>query len=289
VPGHDTSRPSSSSAALSPGGGPEPGAPDDLSGLLASADLRLESRGRRADLVLAAPGRRNAQTPRTWQALAAAAGWLAGRADVVVVRAEGPSFSAGLDRRAFTPEGIPGEFRLGDLAALSDAALEARLAQYQAGFAALADGPFLTVAAVQGHAVGAGFQLALACDVRLAAADARFCLREPAFGLVPDLIGTHPLVAAVGYARAVEICATARWVGADEALALGLVQAVVPAPGLDAATDAFVAAVAANVPAAVLATRDLLRGASRRTPAEQRAAERAAQLPRLRAVAAGRR
>ncbi|HEY6796483.1 MAG TPA: enoyl-CoA hydratase/isomerase family protein [Kineosporiaceae bacterium] len=257
--------------------------------LLAAADVRLESRGRRADLVLAAPERRNAQTPLTWRALAAAAGWLAGRADVVVVRAEGPTFSAGLDRRAFTPEGIPGEFNVGELAALRDPDLDARIRQYQEGFAALADGPFLTIAAVQGHAVGGGFQLALACDLRLATADAQFCMREPAFGLVPDLAGTHPLVAAVGYARAVEICATARWVGADEALALGLVQGVVPVDRLEAATDDLVAAVAANVPAAVLATRDLLRGAARRAPAEQRAAERAAQLPRLRALAAGHR
>jgi enoyl-CoA hydratase/carnithine racemase len=252
-------------------------------------DLRLESHGRRADLVLAAPGRRNAQTPHTWHALAEAVTWLAGRADVLVVRAEGPSFSAGLDRRAFTPGGIPGEFGIASLAALDDDALDARIQEYQEGFAAIADGPFLSIAAVQGHAIGAGFQLALACDLRIAAADAQFCMREPALGLVPDLTGTHPLVAAVGYARALEICATARWVGAREAEALGLVQAVVPAERLEAATTSFAETVAAHPAGAVLGTRDLLRGAARRTPAGQRAAERAAQLPRLRALARGER
>ena len=78
--------------------------------------------------------------------------------------------------------------------------------------------------------MGAGFQLALACDLRVAADDARFCMREPALGLVPDLAGTKPLVELVGYARALEMCATARWVAAAEAARIGLVDAVVPRP-----------------------------------------------------------
>jgi enoyl-CoA hydratase/carnithine racemase len=284
-------RQSFSSSAVPPiGGGPEPdhgAVPGALRALLEAAHVRLEYYGRRADVVLDAPQRRNAQTPATWRGLAAAARWLAGRADVVVLRASGPSFSAGLDRRAFTPEGIPGEFSVGELARLDDAALDARIALFQEGFTGWADGPFLSVAAVHGHAVGAGFQLALACDLRLAADDARFSMREPALGLVPDLAGTHPLVAAVGAARALEICATGRSVDAVEAESLGLVQAVVPASGLEAATDDLVGAVLANPARSVLATRALLRGADRRTPQEQRAAERAAQIPLVRAMARG--
>ena len=247
--------------------------------------LRLELDGRRLDVVLAAPERRNAQTPGTWRALAAIGGWAADRADVVVLRADGPSFSAGLDRRAFSPEGIPGEPGLFQLAALPPADLDAAIASFQAGFSVWSRSPFVSVAAVQGHAVGAGFQLALACDVRIAAADARFAMREPALGLVPDLGGTAPLVEAVGYARAVEICATARWVDADEAERIGLVQAVVPAGSLVEATDRFVSAVLANPAAAVRATKALLRGAGRRSPEEQLAAERIAQGERLRDLA----
>jgi enoyl-CoA hydratase/carnithine racemase len=259
--------------------------PVELREQAAASGLRLELSGRRLDVVLAAPERRNAQTPGTWRALAAVGTWAAEAADLVVLCGEGPSFSAGLDRRAFTPGGIPGEPSLFDLAALEPDELDAAISSYQAGFTVWSQGPFVSVAAVQGHAVGAGFQLALACDVRIAADDARFAMREPTLGLVPDLGGTGALVDAVGSARAVDICATARWVEADEAERIGLVQVVVPADDLSAATDRFVGAVLANPAAAVLATTSLLRGASRRSADERLAAERLAQGERLRALA----
>ena len=246
--------------------------------------LRLEQAGRRLDVVLAAPERRNSQTPATWRALAALGDWAADAADVVVIRAEGPSFSAGLDRRAFTPEGLPGEPGLHELAALAPAELDATIASFQTGFTVWSRGPFLSIAAVQGHAVGAGFQLALACDIRVAATDAAFSMREPALGLVPDLGGTGPLVDAVGYARAVEICATARWVDAAEAERFGLVQAVVPPAELPRAVDHLAAAVLANPAGAVRATRALLAGARHRDPSQRLAAERSAQGDRLRAL-----
>jgi enoyl-CoA hydratase/carnithine racemase len=266
-------------------GGAAGSPPATLSEQAAASGLRLEHSGRRLDVVLAAPERRNAQTPGTWRALAAVGSWAAEGADVVVLRGDGPSFSAGLDRRAFSPGGIPGEPGLFELAALGPEELDATIATYQAGFTAWSAGPFVSVAAVQGHAVGAGFQLALACDVRIAADDARFAMREPALGLVPDLGGTGALVDAVGYGRAIEICATARWVEAEEAERIGLVAAVVPADHLAAATDRLVGAVRANPASAVRATKSLLRGASLRSPAERLAAERLAQGERLRALA----
>ena len=82
----------------------------------------------------AAPERRNSQTPATWRALAALGDWAADAADVVVIRAEGPSFSAGLDRRAFTPEGLPGEPGLHQLAALAPAELDATIESFQPAF-----------------------------------------------------------------------------------------------------------------------------------------------------------
>jgi enoyl-CoA hydratase/carnithine racemase len=259
--------------------------PEALVNQLTAAGLRLERTGRRADVVLCAPDRRNAQTPATWLALAAIGSWLTGRVDVAVIRAVGASFSAGLDRRAFTPDGIPGEPGLFQLAAMDDAELDARVASYQGGFTVWSAAPFLSIAAVQGAAVGAGFQLALACDLRLAADDARFAMREPSLGLVPDLGGTRPLVAAVGYPRALEICATGRWVAAEEAARLGLVQAVVAADQLPAEVDRWADLLLAAPAAAVRATKLLLRDAVDRDPVAQLAAERTAQAARLRDLA----
>ena len=113
--------------------------------------------------------------------------------------------------------------------ALDDQAIIDQIDVYQRPFAMLADPRFVTIAVVEGHAIGAGFQLALCCDLRIVADDARFCMKEPALGLVPDLVGTKPLVAAVGYARALEICASARNVSGAEAGEIGLAQVVVPA------------------------------------------------------------
>jgi enoyl-CoA hydratase/carnithine racemase len=137
------------------------------------------------------------------------------------------------------------------------------------------------VAAVAGHAVGAGFQLALACDLVVCAEDARFAMRETSLGLVPDLGGTARLVEAVGYPRALEICATGRWVGAREAADLGLAIAVVPAPELTAAVDDLVSALLAAPAGALRETKALLRDAWRHSDEAQLAAERAAQARRL--------
>jgi len=145
----------------------------------------------------------------------------------------------------------------------------------------------VSIAAVQGHAVGAGFQLALACDLRVAATDAQFTMAEPSLGLVPDLGGTQVLVDLVGYARALEICATGRRVGAGEASDLGLVNLVVGGPQLRGAVDDLAAAICGSPAEAVAATKALLLGASRRSYADQLLAERTAQLARIKALSGG--
>jgi enoyl-CoA hydratase/carnithine racemase len=135
--------------------------------------------------------------------------------------------------------------------------------------------------------VGAGFQLALACDLRVCADAARFSMRETSLGLVPDLTGTYPLVSAVGYSRALELCATGRWVGAEEALALGIATTVAPLDGLADAAAELVGALLAAPEASLRATKALLRSAqSAQSPDAQRRAEREAQVPLLRRLAA---
>ena len=253
--------------------------------LCADVGIELECGEQRWDVVLAAPERRNAQTPATWRALAAVGQAVRHAAPrVVVLSARGPSFSAGLDRRMFTGQ-LPGEPGLPQLAGMADDALDAEIASYQEAFTWWHDADAITIAAVQGHAVGAGFQLALGCDLRVVADDVALAMKETSLGLVPDLAGTWPLVEAVGYARALEICVSGRSVGADEAVASGLAVASVAADGLASAVDDLVASLLAVPAAAAAATKRLLAGAAGRTPAEQRVAERLAQRGRLRDLA----
>lgn len=237
-------------------------------------------------MTLARPDRRNAQTPATWRRLEALGEELLDdtAVRVVVLRAEGPSFSSGLDRAMLTDD-VDGEPGLAALAGLPENELDEVIAGFQRGFSWWRDPRVVSIAAVQGHAVGAGFQLALACDVRVVSDDVQLAMREPGLGLVPDLAGTKPLVEAVGYSRALEICVTGRWVGAEEAVALGLASLAVPRAELDDAVRDLAAAVLAAPAGAVRATKDLLLGAAHRSYDEQQAAERAAQAGRLRDLA----
>lgn len=199
--------------------------------------------------------------------------------------AKGNPSPCGLDRQAFTPEGFDGEPSFLDLARGSESDLDATIAEYQEAFTWWRRNDIVSIAAVQGHAIGAGFQLALACDLRIVAEDVQFAMRETSLGLVPDLTGTHPLVNLVGYARALEICATGRFVHAEEAERTGLANLVVPADQLDEAARDLSAALLAAPRDAVIETKALLSGAVSRTYEDQRTAERAAQGRRLRDLA----
>ena len=195
-----------------------------------------------------------------------------------MLRGEGRAFSAGLDL-------VAAQTVFAELAALSPDAAAARIAEFQAGFSWLRRPDLVSVAAVQGHAIGAGFQLALACDLRILADDAQLSMAEIRHGLVPDLGGTRPLVGLVGYARALEICVTGRRIGAAEAARIGLANTVVAVTELDSAVSDLTAAILAGARDAVVEIKALLSGAAGRTPTQQEAAERAAQVRRIRDLA----
>ncbi len=182
----------------------------------------------------------------------------------------------------FTVEGVPGEVSLAHLMTHADPELDAAIAVFQSAFTWWRRPELFSVAAVQGHAVGAGFQLALACDLRVVALDAEFSMRETSLGLVPDLAGTWPLVHCVGYARALEISVTGRSVGAEEAVRIGLAHACVQAEDLRLQARALLDTLLSAPPAAAAETKALLEGATRRDYDAQRAAERSAQVRRLR-------
>ncbi len=240
--------------------------------------IRWERDGPVATITLCRPDVLNAQTPSMWAALREIGHELPGDVRVVVVRGEGRAFSAGIDL-AVANGGFAG------LAGMEPAAAAEEIAGYQSAFTWLGRPDVISIAAVQGHAIGAGFQLALACDMRVVTADAKFTMAEVSLGLVPDLGGTRPLLDLVGYARAVEICTTGRRVGADEAYAIGLANVVVPVDQLEQAVADLAAAVLAGARDAVVEIKALLRGAAERDPEAQLRAEREAQVRRLRGLA----
>jgi enoyl-CoA hydratase/carnithine racemase len=248
---------------------------------ITAAGLHLDINDAVATVTLSRADKRNAQTPDMWHALAAIGEQLPATTRVVVVRGAGQSFSAGLDRAMLDPA-------TGDVARLlqlDDEAISRAIDGYQQGFTWLRDPRFISVAAVQGYAIGAGFQLALSCDLRVVAQDVQFSMKEPALGLVPDLTGTKPLVEAVGYQRALEICATTRMVGAEEAVAIGLALTAVPADQLDTTVADLAEALTANAAGAVAATKALLQSAAGEDLDTQRRLEREAQVGRFRELA----
>lgn len=247
-----------------------------------SAGVRLERDGPVATVTLCRPDVLNAQTPAMWRALRDFSRELPGDVRVVVVRGEGRSFSAGLDLSVASGTG---DDTFAALTALPAQECADRIAEFQAAFTWLHRPDIVSVAAVQGHAIGAGFQLALACDLRVLADDAKLAMAEVTLGLVPDLAGTKRLVELVGYTRALEICVTGRRLDATEADRLGLATAVVPAAELDDAVRDLVAAILAGQRDAVIEIKSLLAGAAGRSLADQLRAEREAQTRRLRDLA----
>ncbi len=246
------------------------------------AGVRYQQDGPIATVTLSRPDVLNAQTPAMWAALANISRKLPGDVRVVIVRGAGRAFSAGLDLSVARGAG---DSSLADLARLSAEECAERIAGFQSAFTWLRHPSLVTIAAVQGHAIGAGFQLALNCDLRVLADDARFSMAEVTLGLVPDLGGTKRLTELVGPSRALEICVTGRRLAADEADRIGLATAVVPAGDLDAAVSDLAAAVLAADRDAVAEIKALVSGASGRSYPEQDRAEREAQTRRLRDLA----
>lgn len=184
----------------------------------------------------------------------------------------------------FTPQGVDGVPGLAALTTMPQQQATDQVGEWQGAFDWMSRPNLVSIAAVQGHAIGAGFQLALGADVRILADDASLAMPEATLGIVPDLGGTKRLIDLVGYSRAAEICLTGRAVRAEEALRIGLASHVVPLAALDEAVERTVNALLAVDRDAAAETKALLLAAGRRTQDEQQLAEREAQYRRLRAL-----
>jgi 2-(1,2-epoxy-1,2-dihydrophenyl)acetyl-CoA isomerase len=202
-----------------------------------------------ATIELARPDKRNAINAQMFTELGDAAERAAGDPGIraVLVRAQGPVFCSGIDVTL-----------LGQLSGTRGARFRSFVRTAQRPYQLLAQMDKPSVAAIQGPAVGAGFQLALACDLRVASEDARFAMLEVRFGLVPDLGGSHRLARQIGPARAKELIWTGRAVEADEAERIGLVNRVVAAGALDKEADVLVREVVASPPIPVSLTKALI-------------------------------
>ncbi len=176
---------------------------------------------------------------------------------VVVTGAGTRAFCAGAD--------------LNEERALTPATVQAFLEADEALFSALAEYPGGVVAAVNGHAYGGGFELALACDIRIAAASAQLAGVGITIGLT---VSTARLPRLVGEAVAKDLLLTGRPVAADEALALGLVSAVVPDEALMTEVLTWAETIASRAPLSVLANKVALRHCVRRPLDEAVAYER---------------
>ena len=163
---------------------------------------------------------------------------------VVVLSAQGKHFSAGADLHWMQRASQASE---------ADNLADARC--FAAMLARLAQMPQPTLARVQGAALGGGVGLVCACDLAIASEDARFALSEARLGILPAVIGPY-LVNAVGLRQAKALALMAERIDAQRALAIGLVQQVVPAPDLDAAVDVALQALLQGSPQAQSAIKD---------------------------------
>ena len=218
------------------------------------SDLVLpEDRGPVRHVVLNRPDKRNAfhheLVQATGAALRAAAEDPAVRC--VVLRGAGPMFSSGMDLGA-----------LSGLAAEPDR-LRAFRRRCLEAWSLAEEMPKPVICAIHGACIGGALELALACDFRIAAADAIVGMPETRIGLIPDLGGCSRLPQVVGVGRAKELIMTGRLIGAEEAERIGLVNRVAPAAELDAAVQQLADELLACAPVAVALAKHVIDASAR--------------------------
>ena len=203
-------------------------------------NLHFEKRNQIAFLTVARPKVLNALNAATMHDLAQAFHAVQQDDDVrvAILTGEGDkAFVAGAD--------------ITELATLDATAAAALATRGQAVFSLIETCGKPVIAAVNGFALGAGCELALACSIRLAADTARFGQPEIKLGLIPGYGGTQRLPRLIGKGRALEILLTGEMIDAAEALRIGLVNAVVPAAQLLPRAEALAAKIIANGPLAI--------------------------------------
>ena len=222
--------------------------------------LTIEREGHVATLWLDDPDHRNAMGPAFWHDLPLAMAELSEDIDVraVVLAARGPHFTAGLDLAAMGGTVLGGGDDDGS-AASRRLHMYRQVKTLQASITAVADCPKPVIAAVHGACIGGGVDLICACDIRLAATDARFSVRETRIAIVADVGTLQRLPRIVGAGHVAELVYTGRDVDAAHAHRIGLVNDVVPDhEAVVTAARSLAAEIAANSPLAVQGSNVIL-------------------------------
>ena len=240
--------------------------------------VTLERDGHVAVVTLNRPEKRNCLNHEMWSGIADAARALRARPPrAVVITGAGSAFSAGMDVSPTNPQ----------ISSLVEAAqnhdpepMRGLLREVRPAFDALVGLPVPVIAAINGLAFGGGAELAVRCDLRVMDPEATICFSETRLGLMPDVGGGVALTRLLGPGVATDLVLTARRVGAEEALRLGLVSRM-SAPGR-ALEDALALGreIAANGPRATRAALEVIRQTLDLSEADALALERenAAQL-----------
>jgi enoyl-CoA hydratase/carnithine racemase len=213
---------------------------------LAAGKLRLDEPAPHVSrLTIDNPAKRNALDHDILDALADVLPKLEARC--LLLTAEGKVFSAGYDIGALPRD---------DFARAAEAIVAH---PFTAAIEALDAYPYPVLAALNGHAIGGGLELALSCDLRVCSADARLGMPPARLGLVYSHTGLRKFLDAIGAPRTRELFFTARNVGAEEALSWGLVGEVVPADEVAARGVELAAEIAANAPLSLVGNKRVIR------------------------------
>jgi enoyl-CoA hydratase/carnithine racemase len=209
---------------------------------LASGKLRLDfPAGHVARLTIDHPDKRNALDHEILDAFAAELPGIEARC--LLITAVGPVFSAGYD--------------IGNLSAAEASSLVAH--PFSAAIEAVDAFEYPVVAALNGHAIGGGLELALSCDLRLASDEAKLGMPPARLGLIYSHTGLRKFLEVIGAARTRELFFTARNIDAARALEWGLVNAVMPAGELADSAVSYAAGIAANAPLSQAGNKRVIR------------------------------
>jgi enoyl-CoA hydratase/carnithine racemase len=214
----------------------------------------LQTKAPVASITLNKPERLNALDFAMWEAIGEAATAIDANPEVrvAVLMGAGGVFCAGLDVKAGStlselgPEGSP---------ASALTAIRRHLAHLQACFSRLESCRVPVIGALERVCIGGGLELALCCDIRLAAEGTIFAIPEVQLGIVPDMGGTQRLPRTIGIGLAKELIYSARRIDAGQALRIGLVNAVYPPGELQARVAELAAEISGNAPLAVQAAK----------------------------------